>query len=265
MPENFPEIDGRRLSRKTENMVVLCFKSVTNGAYTTVHNRKERRLPAVKILIVEDEEMIARLIRIGLEKAGYSCECVYDGKAAADLLEEKRYDLILLDIMLPEIDGYELLEYIREFEIPVIFITAKSSLEDKVKGLRAGADDYITKPFELAELTARVESVLRRYHKGQDKIKLAGLDIDMESRTVKRDGTEIELTMKELELLQLFLRNRNIALFRDRIYEEVWGGEYDPESRTVDVHIQRLKKKLDLEGVIVSVRKIGYRLEADKE
>ena len=127
----------------------------------------------MKILIVEDEEMIARLIRIGLEKAGYSCECVYDGKAAADLLEEKRYDLILLDIMLPEIDGYELLEYIREFEIPVIFITAKSSLEDKVKGLRAGADDYITKPFELAELTARVESVLRRYHKGQDKIKLA--------------------------------------------------------------------------------------------
>ena len=216
----------------------------------------------MKILIVEDEEMIARLIRIGLEKAGYSCECVYDGKAAADLLEEKRYDLILLDIMLPEIDGYELLEYVREFEIPVIFITAKYSLEDKVKGLRAGADDYITKPFELAELTARVESVLRRYHKGQDKIKLAGLDIDMESRTVKRDGTDIELTMKELEL---FLRNRNIALFRDRIYEEVWGGEYDPESRTVDVHIQRLKKKLDLEGVIVSVRKIGYRLEADKE
>ncbi len=219
----------------------------------------------MKILIVEDEEMIARLIRIGLEKAGYSCECVYDGKAAADLLEEKRYDLIILDIMLPEIDGYVLLYYVREFEIPFIFITAKSSLEDKVKGLRAGADDYITKPFELAELTARVESVLRRYHKGQDKIKLAGLDIDMESRTVKRDGTEIELTMKELELLQLFLRNRNIALFRDRIYEEVWGGEYDPESRTVDVHIQRLKKKLDLEGVIVSVRKIGYRLEADKE
>ena len=219
----------------------------------------------MKILIVEDEEMIARLIRIGLEKAGYSCECVYDGKAAADLLEEKRYDLILLDIMLPEIDGYELLEYVREFEIPVIFITAKYSLEDKVKGVRGGADDYITKPFELAELTARVESVLRRYHKGQNKIKLAGLDIDMESRTVKRDGTEIELTMKELELLQLFLRNRNIALFRDRIYEEVWGGEYDPESRTVDVHIQRLKKKLDLEGVIVLVRKIGYRLEADKE
>ena len=110
----------------------------------------------MKILIVEDEEMIARLIRIGLEKAGYSCECVYEGKAAADILEEQRYDLILLDIMLPEIDGYELLEYVREFEIPVIFITAKSSLEDKVKGLRAGADDYITKPFELAELTARV-------------------------------------------------------------------------------------------------------------
>ena len=107
--------------------------------------------------------------------------------------------------------------------------------------------------------------MLRRYHKGQARIKVAGLDIDRESRTVKRDGTEIELTMKELDLLLLFLRNRNIALFRDRIYEEVWGGEYDPESRTVDVHVQRLKKKLGLEGVIVPVRKIGYRLEADKE
>ena len=137
----------------------------------------------MKILIVEDEEMIARLIRIGLEKAGYSCECVYDGKAAADLLEEKRYDLILLDIMLPEIDGYELLEYIREFEIPVIFITAKSSLEDKVKGLRAGADDYITKPFNILEVKARIKAIMRRTTKrkepagspvsqraGQDKI-----------------------------------------------------------------------------------------------
>lgn len=219
----------------------------------------------MNILIVEDEEIIARFIKIGLSKAGYRCECVFNGRVAADRLEENRYDLILLDIMLPEIDGYELMEYIREFGIPVIFITAKTALEDKVKGLKAGADDYITKPFELAELTARVESVMRRYHKGQDRIKLAGLDIDIASRMVKKDGKEIELTVKELDLLLLFLRNRNIALFRDRIYEEVWGGEYDPESRTVDVHIQRLKKKAGLENEIVCIRKIGYRLEVDTE
>lgn len=215
----------------------------------------------MKILIVEDEMMIADLIRIGLEKVGYQCECTFDGQEAADLLEVNRYDLILLDIMLPKINGYELIEYIKEFQIPVIFITAKSRLEDKVKGLKAGADDYITKPFELAELTARVESVLRRYQKGQEIIKLEGLEINAVSRLVKRDGEEIELTMKELDLLLLFLRNRNIALFRDRIYEEVWGGEYDGESRTVDIHVQRIKKKLGWEGVIVSVRKIGYRLE----
>ncbi len=219
----------------------------------------------MKILIVEDDEMIADVIRLGLGKAGYACECSYDGQSAADLLEENRYDLILLDIMLPEISGYELIEYIKEYNTPVIFITAKSRLEDKVKGLRLGADDYITKPFELAELTARVESVLRRYHKNGEKIALAGVEIDTASRIVKCNGENVELTMKELDLLLLLIRNRNIALFRDRIYEEVWGGEYDGESRTVDMHIQRLKKKLGWEDVIVSVRKIGYRLEVGEE
>lgn len=135
---------------------------------------------------------------------------------------------------------------------------------NKVKGLKLGADDYITKPFELAELTARVESVLRRYHKGLEKIEIDGMEIDMDSRTVKKEGRKVELTMKELDLLLLFLRNRNIALFRNRIYEEVWGGEYDGESRTVDLHVQRLKKKLGLEDMIVSVRKIGYRMEAEE-
>ena len=218
----------------------------------------------MKILIVEDDEMIADFVKIGLEKVGYTCECVYDGQTAADLLESKRYDLILLDIMLPIIDGYELLEYIKEFHTPVIFITAKARLTDKVKGLKLGADDYITKPFELAELTARVESVLRRYNKSQEKLSYAGIEIDMASRTVRKDGKQIELTMKELELLLLFVRNRNIALFRDRIYEEVWGDEYDGESRTVDIHVQRLKRKLGLEDSLVSVRKIGYRLEGDE-
>lgn len=218
----------------------------------------------IRILIIEDEEYIADYINLALSKAGYDCECIHDGQAAADAIEQKRYDLILLDIMLPEINGYELMEYIKEFHTPVIFITAKTRLEDKVKGLKLGADDYITKPFEMAELTARVESVLRRYHKGKSRIAIADMEIDIDSRTVKKAGQKVELTMKEMELLLLFVRNRNIALYRDRIYEEVWGGEYDGQSRTVDLHVQRLKKKLGLETSIITVRKIGYRLEVDE-
>ena len=141
------------------------------------------------------------------------------------------------------------------------FITARTRLEDKVKGFRLGADDYITKPFELAELTVRVEAVLRRCHKLQDKISAAGIEVDTLSRTVRKNGQPVELTAKEYELLLLFLRNRNIALYRERIYEEVWEGEFDPDSRTVDIHVQRLKKKTGLEDSIISVRGVGYRLE----
>lgn len=215
----------------------------------------------MRILIVEDDEMIADIISRGLNKKGYQCECVYDGDEAAGLLEKNRYDLILLDIMLPGADGYELMEYIRDFGIPVIFITARTRLEDKVKGFKLGADDYITKPFELAELAARVEAVLRRYHKLQDKISVAGMEIDTLSRTVKKNGQPVELTAKEYDLLLVFLRNRNIALYRECIYEEVWGGEFDPDSRTVDIHVQRLKRKMGLERHIISVRGVGYRLE----
>lgn len=215
----------------------------------------------MKILIIEDDEMIADILSRGLHRAGYPCECVYDGAEAAGLLDENRYDLILLDIMLPGADGYELMEYIKDFGIPVIFITAKTRLEDKVKGFQLGADDYITKPFELAELTARVEAVLRRYYKIQDTISAAGIEVDTLSRTVRKDGQTVELTAKEYELLLLFLRNRNIALYRERIYEDVWGGEFDPDSRTVDIHVARLKRKMGIEDFIVTVRGLGYRLE----
>lgn len=218
----------------------------------------------MKILIIEDEEMIADIISRGLTRAGYQCECVYDGTDAAGLLEEKRYDLILLDIMLPGVVGYELMEYIKNLGIPVIFITAKARLEDKIKGFKLGADDYITKPFELAELTARVEAVLKRYYKTQSRISVAGMEIDTLSRTVKKNGRLVELTAKEYNLLLVFLRNRNIALYRERIYEEVWGGEYDPDSRTVDIHVQRLKRKMGLEDYIISVRGVGYRFEVSE-
>lgn len=213
------------------------------------------------ILIVEDEKGISDLTRFSLEAAGYQCECAYDGMVAADLIEEKRYDLILLDIMLPKVDGYELIEYIKNYDTPVIFVSAKGQVEDKVKGLRMGAEDYLVKPFEVVELLARVETVLRRFGRGDQKIMVAGAEIYPDSYRVLRNSKEVSLTTKEFELMLLFARNRNIALFRDKIYESVWGGEYLEECRTVDLHVQRLRKKMSWENCIVSVHKIGYRLE----
>lgn len=218
----------------------------------------------MKILIVEDEKPISNLIKISLKKAGYICECAFDGKEAADLLEENLYDLILLDIMLPEIDGFELMEYIRPSKIPVIFLTAKNALEDRVKGLKMGAEDYIIKPFEIAELLARVEVVLRRYGKTDQMLQLAGLTVDVQSRKVMRGDKEIALTPKEYELIVLFMRTPNIALYRENIYEQVWGGEMEYGSKTVDLHVQRLRKKVGWETMLKAVNKVGYRLEVTK-
>lgn len=215
----------------------------------------------VKILIVEDEEPIANLIRMNLVKAGYYCECSYDGMDAADKIEKENYDLLLLDIMLPKLNGYEVLEYAKTLDLPVIFITAMGSLDNKVKGLRQGADDYITKPFEIVELLARVERTLHRYNKTESRIKILDTEIDISSRIVKQNGNQVMLTLKEFELMLLFIRNKNVALYRETIYENVWGGSYMGDSRTVDLHVQRLRKKLGWEKQIVAVYKIGYRLE----
>jgi two-component system alkaline phosphatase synthesis response regulator PhoP len=216
----------------------------------------------IKILVVEDEEPISNLIRINLIKAGYLCDCAFDGLEAADRMAEGGYDLILLDIMLPKINGYELLEYAKTLELPVIFITAMGTLDNKVKGLRQGADDYITKPFEIVELLARVESTLRRYHKTQRIVHILDIEIDVPSRVVRQKGEQVLLTLKEFELLLLFVRNKNVALYRETIYENVWESSYLGDSRTVDLHVQRLRKKLGWEKQIVSVYKVGYRLEA---
>lgn len=215
----------------------------------------------IQILVVEDEKPISNLIAVNLRKAGYSCHCVFDGMAAADALDKNRFDLILLDVMLPKVDGYELMNYIAPLEIPVIFLTAKSSVADRVKGLKLGADDYLTKPFEIIELLARVETVLRRYHKTENILTVHDLVIDTASRTVKRNDEPINLTKKEYELLLLFARNKNVALYRETIYERIWGGEYMGDSRTVDLHVQRMRKKIGWEDKIVTVYKVGYRLE----
>ena len=214
-----------------------------------------------KILIVEDEEAISDLIKMSLTKAGYHCEQAMDGLEAADCIENNNYDLIFLDIMLQEINGYELLEYIKTKETPVIFITAMGELNDRVKGLRAGADDYITKPFEMIELLARVETVLRRYHKVDGTIEIFDTVIDVSSRTVTQNGKQIMLTLKEFELLLFFVRNKNIALYRETIYENIWENDYMGDSRTVDLHVQRLRKKMNWGNRIKSVYKVGYRLE----
>ena len=217
----------------------------------------------IRVMIVEDEKPIAELVRISLSGAGYRCTCVYDGLAAADLIERENFDLILLDVMLPGVDGFELMEYIRPLGIPVIFLTARGAVNDRVRGLKAGADDYLVKPFEIIELLARVETVLRRYHKLDRVLEIGGLTIDVSSRTVSRAGEEIALTKKEFELLLLFARNPGIALYRETIYERVWESDYMGDSRTVDLHVQRLRKKVGWEQKLRAVYKIGYRLEVD--
>lgn len=215
----------------------------------------------IRILIVEDERAISDLVKINLTRAGYECTCVYDGVAAADILEQNKFDLIILDVMLPGVDGFELMEYIRPMGIPVIFLTAKASLNDRLKGLTSGAEDYIVKPFETVELLARIGIVLRRYNKESERLAYNNIEVNAEKRTVTYDGAEAELTPKEFDLLVLLIRNRGITLFREKIYEEVWGMEFSAESRTLDLHIQRLRKKLGLEDSLKTVFKVGYRLE----
>ena len=198
----------------------------------------------VRILAVDDERPIAELLRLSLTRAGYECVCAYDGLEAANRIEKESFDLILLDIMLPGIDGFELMDYIRSTGVPVIFLTAKNAVSDRVKGLRMGAEDYMVKPFDIQELLARVEGVLRRHGKLQTVLTVGDLTINTLYMQVIRGGEEISLTRKEYELLLLFARNVGVVLSKTTIYERVWGGEYPDNTRTVELHVQRMKKKL---------------------
>ena len=217
-----------------------------------------------RILIVEDEGTIARLIEVSLKRAGYACTVAHDGIAAADLIEAQDFDLALLDIMLPGLDGYELLEYLQPMGTPVIFITAKGSTKDRVRGLSLGADDYLVKPFEVEELLARVGAVLRRAGRGGQTLTAFGVTLDVVARQVTRNGSPVDLTPREFALLEQLMRNRGAALYRDMLYERVWGAELT-DTRTLDLHIQRLRKKLGWQEQIETVYRVGYRLRREDD
>ncbi len=220
----------------------------------------------VKILIVEDERPISNLMMLSLKRAGYACNCVYDGAAAADALEAQTFDLILLDVMLPEIDGFTLMEYIRPLGTPVIFITAKNSLDDRVRGLRMGAEDYIVKPFRPRELLSRIRGVLRRSGGRDAAVRIRNLTVDTEKGTVEKDGKEISLSALEYRLLLVFLNNRGRLLSRNRLLEEIWDAAGDfVNDNTLTVYIKRIREKIEDDpqnpAIIKTVRGLGYRVD----
>lgn len=211
------------------------------------------------ILIVEDDRSINELIKRNLELTGHNCKSVFDGEAALSIIEEEKFDLIVLDVMLPGYSGFEVIKHKKD--TPVIFVTAKDSLEDKLKGLTSGAEDYIVKPFEILELLARVNIILRRNNKNDD-FTLGSVRVKFKCRKVFYNDEEVEMTPQEYTLLEVLITNRNIAMSREKLLELAWGFDYEGDTRTVDVHIQKLRKKLSLEDDIKTVYKLGYRLEA---
>ncbi|MFR3752975.1 MAG: response regulator transcription factor [Enterocloster sp.] len=212
------------------------------------------------ILIVEDEEVIHELIKRNLSLVGHICHSAFDGKEALECLADKRFDLMILDIMLPKEDGFSVMRQAKGQ--PTIFLTARDSLNDRMTGFSLGADDYIIKPFEMLEMLARVEAVLRRTRTSASTFQLDKVLINFDSRQVYREQELLELTPKEYELLEVLVKNRNIALAGERLLELVWGYDFEGETRTVDVHIQKLRKKTGWENRIKTVYKMGYRLEA---
>lgn len=213
------------------------------------------------ILVVDDEESIRDLILMNLQMVGHVGVPAGDGMEAFKALENNSFDLCLLDVMLPGSDGFQLLNRFQEAHIPVIFLTARASLTDRVKGLKLGAEDYIIKPFETLELLARIDVVLRRNGKTQDSHHICGVEIRFREHLVLKENQKIDLTAQEFALLEVLIQNRNLALTREQLLEAAWGYDYLGETRTVDIHIQRLRKKLDWDTVITTVYKYGYRLE----
>ena len=215
-----------------------------------------------EILIVEDDENIARMIEATLSMVGYRCDGCEDGSEAVRRILEGSYDLILLDVMLPGMDCFEILTKIKNKGTPVIFLTALQDVGDKVKGLRLGAEDYIVKPFEAVELLARIEVVLRRTNAGRQQLAYDGILVDLQKHVVTKNGERVPLTPKEFDVLVFFMQNVDIAITRERLMAAIWGYEFEGESRTVDIHVQQVRRKLDLKGKLVTIPKLGYCLES---
>jgi DNA-binding response OmpR family regulator len=211
------------------------------------------------ILIVEDDKPINALIRKNLEVVGHTCISVFDGEAVFGEIEKQNFDLILLDIMLPKLDGFQVIKQLRE-NIPIIFLTARSRVEDRVKGLHLGADDYIVKPLDMLELQARIETVLRRFHKADNSFCLGNVRVDLSGRQVYFMEKLVDFTPQEYALIETLIKNRNIAMSREKLLEIAWGYDYGGDTRTVDVHIHHSRKKLGWEKEIKTVYKLGYRL-----
>ncbi len=213
------------------------------------------------ILVVEDEKPVNDLITMNLSLVGYSFDKAYNGLEAYEKIKSNKYHLILLDIMLPKMDGFELAAKVKKLNIPVIFITAKGSLSSKMEGFELGAEDYIVKPFEMLELIARIKVVLRNKYGENDEYIVDDVVMDVKQRRVTKNGVDIPLTKMEFDLFEMLIINKNIAISREKLLEGVWGYDSESETRTVDVYIQKLRKKLGLTDRIKTVYKIGYRLE----
>ena len=214
-----------------------------------------------KVLVVDDEKLIVKGLRFSLEQEGMEVDCAYDGEEALEYARAKEYDIVLLDVMLPGKDGFELMDLMKEAKIPVIYLTAKSDVGSKIRGLRSGAEDYIVKPFEVLELLVRVEKVLERTGRQISRITVGDIEINLNEHQVTKNGQEVSLKPLEYDLLVLLAKNKNMAFTREQLLNQVWGSDYLGETRTVDVHIGQLRKKLELFDVIKTIPKIGYRLE----
>ncbi len=216
----------------------------------------------IKLLIVEDDENIRKMLEVTVSIAGYEFDTCDDGSKAEKMIKENAYDLVLLDVMLPGCSGFEVIEKMDTEKTPVILITALQDVTDKVKGLKLGAEDYVVKPFEPMELLARIEVVLRRRNKNRNVFKYGDITVDVERHIVKKHERNIILTPKEFELFVYFLKNTDIALTRERILSTVWGYDFTGETRTVDAHVQQIRKKLEIQNSLITVPKLGYRLES---
>ena len=218
----------------------------------------------LRILIVEDDINITKMLEATLTIGGYTFDACGNGDDAVEQICTGKYDLVLLDVMLPGRDGFSVLEAVRAagHGTPVIFLTALGSVADKVKGLRGGAEDYIVKPFEAMELLARVEVVLRRVGKDQTQFRYKDIDVDVSRHQVTKAGLPVVLTPKEFDVLVFFLRNQDIVITREQLLQNIWGFNFAGESRSVDIHVQQVRRKLSLQNCLITVPKIGYRLDA---